>query len=229
MRTDDALVMVIARNSFYRHLHFLVLGTLCLAIIVIAILLGILSYILHNPTQPLYFATDAVGRLTKVTPVTKPNMSQADVTNWTVDAVQKSFSYDFINYRAQLQNAQKFFTDFGWRNYLQALTLSNNLVALRNRSMIFIAQVIGEPKLTTEGILGGSYAWRYDMQVLMTYMVPPYDYKSSYTNPLTMSVVVQRQPTLGSYRGLAIVQVIANIAVGQMPQQQLIGTIPGAT
>lgn len=220
MDANVTLATVFARNSFYKRLHFLVLSTLALAIVVIGILTGILIHMLRYPTQPLYFATDEVGRLIPVIPVDKPNMSQDDVKNWTIDAIQKAFSFDFINYRSQLQNAQRYFRDYGWRNYMDQLKLSNNLVALDTRKMVFLAQVIGQPKLVTQGILAGAYAWKFDMSVLVTYMLPPYDDKSSYTNPLQVSVVVQRAPILQSYKGLGILQIIANIAVAPASQQQ---------
>lgn len=226
MNTNDALTTVFARNTFYRRLHYLVLATLALAITVIGILLGILVHMLRYPNPPLYFATDDVGRLIHVVPVDTPNMSQQDVINWVIDALQNALSFDFINFRAQLQNAQRYFTDFGWRNYMDAQKATNNFVALDTRKMVFLAQVIGQPTLVTQGILGGAYAWKFDMPVIMTYLYPPYDDKSRYTNSLDVSVVVQRQPILQSYRGLGIVQVIANLGAGNAPAQPFTGAAP---
>lgn len=229
MNDQDALVVVFSRNAFYRRMHFLVLAALCLASIVIAILLVILIHIFRFPPPPLYFATDEVGRLIPVIPVDKPNMSEKEVMDWTANAITRAFSYDFINFRSQLQSSQRYFNDYGWRTYMDAVKSTNNLVALTARKMVFLAQVIGQPKLTTEGILSGSYAWKFDMPVLMTYLVPPFDAKSTFTNPLVVTVVIQREPILQSNKGLGILQVIANIAVGpgQPQQQPLTAGTPG--
>lgn len=230
MDTTDALVLVIARNSFYKRLHYLVFAALVIAMIVIIILFGILVHLFRYPTQPLYFATDEVGRLIPVVAVDQPNMSNDEVMKWTTNAIENTLTYNFINFRERLQGAQRYFTDYGWRTYMDALTATNNLVALQSRKMVFIGQVIDKPKLVTEGILSGSYAWKFNFPVLMTYMTPPYDAQSTFTNPLQISIVIQRGPILQTYQGLGILQIIANIVIAppQQPQQQLTPTAPTA-
>lgn len=228
MEKQSAIYAILARNAFYRRMHFLVMGALFVAIILIGILLSFLLYLLRYPTAPVYFAADPVGRLIDVIPEDRPNMSLDDVKAWTINAIQNSLSYDFINFRAQLQNAQNYFTSYGWQTYMDALTASNNLGALQSRKMVFLANVIDQPKISTKGILWGAYAWRFEMPVLMTYLLPPFDAANTFTNPLTVTVVVQRQPILQSLNGLGIVQIIANISVGPTPQQQQIQTVsPG--
>lgn len=219
MQTNDALVMMFKRNSFYRRQYFLALGAFALSLAVIVALIFILAYLMRHPTRPLYFATDNIGRLIRVTPVTVPNMSQQDVVAWTVEAVQNIYSYDYVNYRRDLQDSQKYFTNYGWGKYMSALALSTNLIGLKERKQIVIAQVVGDPKLVTEGILGGAYAWKFEMPVLVTYWEPPYDDKSKFYNPLTVSIIVQRQEILKSYKGLGIVQLIAALQASSQPQQ----------
>lgn len=213
MNGNDALILIFSRNAFYKRLHFLALGAFGLCVIIIVILILMLAYLLRNPPHPLYFATDNVGRLVQVVPVNTPNMSQEDVTAWAVEAVEAAFSYDFINYRAQLQDAEKYFTSYGWTKYMNALTLSGNLRALTVRKQIVLADVIGTPKITRQGLLGGSYAWMFDMPLLVTYMMPPYDGQpgdAQYSNALTVSIIVQRQKVLEGYKGLGIVQLVAS-------------------
>lgn len=218
MEASDALSVVFARNAFYRRLHFLVLGTLALCIFVIVFLTITLVYLIKHPPYPIYFATDKVGRLINVIPVTMPNMTTDDVLKWAIDAVQKAYSLDYINYRNQLQSSQKYFTPYGWRNYMQALTLSNNLRAIIERKYVAVAQVVGPPKILAEGILGGSYAWRFQMPMLITYMYPPFDSNSKYSNPLNVNVIVQRQPILQSADGLGIVQIISELTTAPSNQ-----------
>lgn len=227
MQANETLAMVFARNAFYKRLHFFVLYALILAIVVIGILTGILIHMLRYPTPPLYFATDAVSRLIPVIPVDKPNMSLDDVKNWTIEAIQKAMSFDFINFRAQLQSAQKYFLDYGWRNYMDSLTLSRNLLGVQQNKFVTLAQVIGQPKLNTQGTLAGAYAWRLDMPVIVTVMYPPFDEKSFFTNYWQVSAVVQRAPILQSYRGLGILQIITTRKETQQQQQTLSPGSPG--
>jgi intracellular multiplication protein IcmL len=227
MNANDVMVMVFSRNAFYRLMHFLALGALVLAWIVIGLLIWVLYFLINNPSQPVYFATDSVGRLIHIIPVNRPNMSTEAVTNWTINAVQRAYSYDYINFRQQLQSSQKFFTNYGWRNYMEALSASNNLLALTQRKQVVITQVVDQPKIIAQGILAGAYAWKYEMPVLVTYWEPPYDDKSKALNALTVSVIVQRQPILQSYQGLGIIQLIARSPAGSEQPQQLSNTPTG--
>lgn len=212
MQSENVLALVFERNAFYRRQYFLALGAFALSVVVICMLLGVLIFIKRNPTQPLYFATDSIGRLIPIIPLNKPNMKTEDVVAWTEEAIEKTYSYDYVNYHSQFQNAQKYFTTYGWTNYLTALTSSKNIVALTEKKMLVIAQVTDKPKIF-EGILGGAYAWKMEMPVLVTYWLPPYDDQSRFSNPLTVSVLVQRQSLLQSYKGLGIVQLIGTSQV----------------
>lgn len=218
-----ALELIFSRNAFYKRLHYLAFGAFCLSLIIIGLLISVLTYLLSNPVHPIYFATDTVSRLIQIVPVNVPNMTQAQVDAWTVEAVQATLSMDYINYRAQLQNAQKYFTSWGWSKYMSALMASNNLLGVTQRRQIVFATVVAQPKITAQGILGGSYAWKYEMPVLLTFSEPPYDDEHKFSNAWTVSVIVQRQQVLQGYKGLGIAQMIAREAAGTQ-QQQISGT-----
>ena len=131
---------------------------------------------------------------------------------WAINAVEKANSYDYVNYREQLQSAQKYFTPYGWIKFMGAFKSSNNLVGLTTRKMVFEAKVIGEPVLEVQGLLGGAYAWKFNMPMLVTYWEPPYDEQSKYANAQSVTVIVQRQPILQSNDGVGIVQFVATLA-----------------
>lgn len=226
MDDNKALILVFARNTFYRRQYFLALGAFALSLVVIGVLLGVIVFLKRNPTHPLYFATDSIGRLIQVVPVDQPNMKIEDIMDWAKDAVETTYSYDYINYHYQFQAAQKYFTNYGWSKYITALNASNNVVALKERKMVVLAQVVDKPKILTQGILAGAYAWKFEIPVLMTYSLPPYDDKSQFTNPLTITMIVQRQPILQSYKGLGIVQIIGNIATSGTNQPKEITNTP---
>jgi intracellular multiplication protein IcmL len=222
---DEALVLIYSRNEFYKNKYYFALSIYLLSLVVIAILAGMVVYLVKHPTEPLYFPTDDVGRLIREVPVTVPNMSAEDVTAWTVEAVEHAHSYDFMNYRGELQAAQKYFSDYGWQKYMDGLKISNNLVALNQRKMIFIAKVVDKPKLLREGIVAGAYGYKFEIPLLVTYLLPPYDEKSRFQNPLKVTVIVQRQKILESYKGLGILQMIDEIATTPNTGD-LMGTAP---
>lgn len=220
MSSNDALVLVLSRNAFYKRLHVLTLGALGLNIVVILMLICMLVYLLKNPAKPLYFAADDVGRLIQIVPVSMPNMTNEQVAAWTVNAVQAAYSYDYINYRAQLQSAENYFTRYGWNKYMSALSLSGNMRALTNRKQVVIAQVIAPPKLLGQGMLQGAVAWKYAMQLLVIYTMPPYDGTNQFSNALLVEATVQRQPILQGDDGLGIVQLIFKMPTADTNQMQ---------
>lgn len=208
MKNEDAIVSVLLRNQFYRRQHFLALGAFALSIVLLIVLSFVVVHVARHRSEPLYFATDSVGRLIEIAPVNKPNMTLEQVTAWTVNAVQKATSYDYVNFRDQMQNMQKYFTDYGWTSYMTALKATGNLNALQQRKMIFISQVVDKPTLVTEGVLGGAYAYKFQMSLLVTVLQPPYDDTTSFQNASNVSVIVQRQPILQSTDGLGILQLL---------------------
>lgn len=216
-KQDDALVLVHLRNQFYKRKFYFALSTFVLSLIIIGFLLGVIYYLEKHPARPFYFVTDQVSRLLKDIPRTQANFSTEEVAKWATEAVETAYSYDFVNFRRQLQDAQKYFSDYGWQEYMRGLTKSNNLLALTERKMLFIAKVVAQPKLTASGILGGAYGWKFEMPLLVTYYTPPYDDKHSFSNPLLVTVVVQRQSILTSYRGLSVVQMIGNLIINPNP------------
>lgn len=211
MDADERIALVFIRNSHYRRQYFLALGIFALSLVVIAALVGMLLFVHRNPPHPLYFATDDTTHLVEVVPVTQPNMSMDDLISWVRQAVTVTYSYDYINYRQQLQDAEKYFTDYGWSRYMAALTASNNLLGLQKNKYLIDAQVVGQPTLIAQAYLNGALAWKFEMPVLVTYAMPPYNGSpnAKFSNPLTVTIIVQRQPILQSYKGLGIVQLIA--------------------
>lgn len=206
--TDDPVALVHLRNEFYRHKYNVTLGIYFLSLLCIVILVCSLYYLARHPTKPLYFATDSVGRLLPEVSLDSPSMTTQQVSDWVVQALQDTYSYDFVNYRAQLQNAQKYFTAYGWSQYMKGLQQSDNLLALSRYKYVIIAKVASTPVLLNQGLLGGHYAWKFQMPVLITYLEPPYDGKTGFQNPLLVTVIVQRQELLTSYQGLGILQMI---------------------
>lgn len=219
LERDDALMLVCLRNEFYRKKYRAMLGIYFLSLLCVLVLMGVIVYLIRNPTHPLYFATDKVARLIPEVPVQEPNMTTQDVSNWAVNAIESAYSYDFVNYRAQLQDSQKYFTTYGWDRYLKALKDSDNLLALTKYKYVVTAKVVGAPILLNEGTLGGTHAWKFQMPVLVTYAEPPYDGKTGFQNPLMVTVTIQRQDLLLSYDGLGISRMIA--VLGVSPTQNM--------
>lgn len=204
--TDSAIEIVRIRNEFYRDNYRRIVAILLLAFLIIGLLVSALIYVVTHPPTPKYFATDTSGRIVPLVPLNEPNLSTAALLQWANTAAIAAFTFNFVDYRAQLQAASEFFTPEGWQAYLQSLESSNNLAAVKAKNLVASAVATGAPIITQRGVVDGRYTWQVQMPLLVTYQ------SASQITPqsLMLTMVITRVSTLDSPRGIGIAQFIAN-------------------
>ncbi|MGL6028903.1 MAG: type IVB secretion system apparatus protein IcmL/DotI [Legionella sp.] len=207
---EDALAVVTLRNQFYKDSQRKVILALLIAILVNLVLGFMIMYMITHPPAPKYFATSINGRITPLFPLNEPNQSDSAVLQWANQAAIAAFTYNFVNYRDELQSSSGFFTAAGWDQFLNALQQSNNLDAVKAKKLIVSAVATRAPIILQKGLLNGSYAWRVQMPILVTYQSA-----SEFTqqnNVVTM--LITRVSTLNSPRGIGISQFVVGPASG---------------
>lgn len=202
---DDAIELVRLRNEFYRDSYRRVLAILLLAFTIVFLLAGALVYIVTHPPAPKYFATDSAGRIVPLVPLDQPNLSTPALLQWANIAAVAAFTFDFVNYRQQLQAASEFFTPQGWDAYMQAIQRSNNLGAVVEKKLTVSAVATGAPVVLQQGILNGRYSWKIQIPLLVTYQSAN---QISQQN-LVATLLITRISTLNSAQGVGIAQFIA--------------------
>ena len=211
---EDALKDIAHRNAFYKDGQRKIVLILLVSMCANVIFGGILFYIVSHPPAPKYFATSVNGRITPLTALNEPNQSDSAVLQWANQAAIAAFSYNFVNYRSELQAASGFFTSTGWTQFLNALQDSNNLDAVRAKKLIVSAVATRAPIILQKGILNNRYSWRVQMPILVTYQSA-----SEFTqqnNVVTM--LITRVSTLNSPRGIGISQFVVGPASGEVGQ-----------
>ena len=206
----DALKMVELRNNYYKDSYRRILIILLLSMFLNFGLGWLLYYMISHPPLPKYFATSVNGRITPLFPLDQPNQSDSSVMQWANLAAIASFTYNFVNYRKELQSASGFFTATGWTQFLTALQASNNLDAVKAKKLIVSAVATKAPVILQKGPLNGRYSWRIQMPILVTYQSA--SQFSQQNNVVTM--LVTRISTLNSPRGIGIAQFIVGPAGG---------------
>lgn len=207
---EDALAVVQLRNQFYQDSQRKVMLALLIAILANFLLAGLLFYVIAHPPAPKYFATSINGRITPLFPLSEPNQSDSAVLQWANQAAIAAFTYNFVNFRDELQASSGFFTAEGWDQFLDALQQSNNLDAVKAKKLIVSAVATRAPIILQKGLLNGHYSWRVQMPILVTYQSA-----SEFTqqnNVVTM--LITRVSTLNSPRGIGIAQFVVGPASG---------------
>ncbi len=202
---QDALEIVKLRKNFYRDSYRLTLVILFFAIVIIAVLAGVIAYQESHRAQPTYFATTSDGKLIPMIPLDQPNVNDQTILQWVATAVISLYTYDFLNFRATFQNNQQYFTPDGWKAFLNGLSSSRNLQTVQDKKLTVQAVPSGAPIITREGLLNGRYAWQIQMPILVTYI----SLSQEYHEQLLLTILVQRVSTLDSKYGIGIAQLVA--------------------
>lgn len=208
---DDALTAVEMRNNFYRDGQRKIILALIFSIIVNLVQGFMLFYIITHPPAPKYFATSINGRITPLFALDEPNQADSAVLQWANQAAIAAFSYNFVNYREELQAASGFFTAEGWQQFLDALQSSNNLEAVKRQKMVVSAVATRTPVILQKGLLNGRYSWRVQMPLLVTYQSAN---QFSQRNDV-VTLLITRISTLNSPRGIGIAQFVVGPAAGE--------------
>lgn len=202
--TTDGLIQIVARNQFYRDgVHRLIIGIILSFVFNVFAILAIV-YIYTHPPAPVYFPTSANGRITPLYPLDQPNSSDSTVLQWANLAAIAAFSYNFVNYRSELEAASEFFTATGWTSFLKSLKDSNNLLAVVTKKLVVAGQATRTPEILQKGVLNGRYSWKIKIPMVITYQS-----SEQFTQQnVDVILLITRVSTLNNPKGIGIEQFV---------------------
>ena len=203
--TEMAAGTMLARDALSRERYVLNLRvTMFIAVaLVVSVLCNV--YLGIRPIEYKYFVTDPSGRITEIQAINRPIQSQELVLNWATQSITKAYSMNFANYAQQLKDIEPSFNDAGWRGYQEALKTSGYLDKMLANQYATSAVPRSAPVVVAQGDLGGVWAWRLQIPIIVSYKSA----SVSQTQDITVDVVVVRRPETENPSGLAIAQIIS--------------------
>lgn len=189
-KKQSGLELVVMRNMFYRDCYYSTLFAVFLLIVVNVGLASMLCYKWLHPAQAEYFATNEAGQIIRNNPLSDPSVPNNFVLQWTTSAIRKSFNWDFVHWREQLQNAQDSYTSVGWKQFIAALKKSNDLNTLINLKMVSDLAITSPPQVVAQQVVDGHYAWNIQETVLLTFT----NKDKTIHQAMTINVLVLRMP-----------------------------------
>ncbi len=204
---DDALEIVRLRNTFYRDNYRRLVGILLILILINLLLIGSIIYLISSRPAPVYFATSSDGRITPLYPLNQPVVAPSELLQWSAQAAVAAYTYNFVNYRQDLQRASEYFTPEGWNQFQQGLKDTRNLETVVAKKFVVTATPTGAPEIKDQGILNGRYAWRIQIPLLVTYEGATGE---RIQQPVIVTMMVTRVSTLDTPKGIAIAQFVAS-------------------
>ena len=199
---SESLQLVIERNSFYRNNYRRFVSILIVQSLAMLLLTTVLYYVVVVRPTTAYFASTPDGILIRPQPLTQPIKSDQFVAQWAAKAAQQVFTFDWVNYRAQMSRASDNFTRNGYNSLITSMNKNNYFQLVTQRRMIVSSVTTGPPVIVTRGILNGIYRWRISMQLLVKYQ--GVNENDTITVPLTIDMTVQRVSQEVNIRGIGI-------------------------
>lgn len=209
---DTAISSIILRDWYANaRLHYMSRIVVALTALLAISLIGTIALI-DRPPQFRYILTSATGQVLPQVPLSRANHDDQFIVDWTVDAVTRLYSFDFVNYRLQFQEAQKNMTSQGWKSFEEAMKVSGNFNAVLGNKYVTTAVPTGAGRVVDKFDFQGRHAWKVEFPMLISYRssVKDRDGKLRVTNQaLKVTVTVIRQPIFLNEAGLGIRAIVA--------------------
>ena len=197
----ESLEFIFSRNEFYKTAHHRVLVTTIVSLIFNVAMTTILLWLWMEKISPVYFPTDPNGRLLRELPLSEPIFSDAEVQRFAIKAAKAVTSFDYLNYRRDLQGARKYFTDKGFDNYIKALDESRNLTTVLDQRLVSRGELVGKVTLKNSQI-GGRHVWFVNVPMNIRYE----NQALTIIQPLELHLLIGRVPTTVSLQAMQIAQ-----------------------
>ncbi|MBW3243567.1 type IVB secretion system apparatus protein IcmL/DotI [Epibacterium sp. DP7N7-1] len=155
--------------------------------------------------EPRYFIAREDGGIIPLVAVSQPYLNDGQVTNFAVEAVTRSLTFNFVNWRQDLAEASEYFErPGGWNNFLQAIESSGMLEFVRNRRLISSVVANGAVIVRSGADASGRYSWVVQVPITITYQSS----SEQSTENRMAEVQISRLPTWQSSRGVGITRVL---------------------
>lgn len=172
-----------------------------IAIVVIAVLLGVSFYLSQQVT---YFAVTNDGRLFKLQPLSQPVYHRSRVIAHGVQAISASFSLDFVNSKKTLTAARDYYTKDGFGSLMQALDKSGLLAKIEKEMLVASCIHTSTPVLSAEGVdVDGVYKWKIEFPIQFTLRAS----NKAINTPAIAILIIQRVPPEESLDGIGVASV----------------------
>lgn len=190
-------------NAFYQHYyHYFLLGIM-LILTLLLVSVAVVMYQAMTRPMPQFVAVQANGQQISLTAFDEPNLLPDTLIRWASQAAVLSYTFDFYNYKNQIEMAHPYFTADGWNDYLGGVhNLLDTIVA---NKLFSYGVVSGTPVISNQGVLPDiGYTWRIQIPFLVTYRSA----NASDTRNFMVTITIVRVPTNINPQGIGIDQFV---------------------
>lgn len=163
---------------------------------------GMLGWFAVHPDRQ-YFAADGT-RVIRLVPLSEPYLKPADVIQFARDAINRSLTINFQQYRGQLEDSRQDWTREGFKQFLQQLESGGYLDSIKTKRMNMTVTA-GTGVIVSDRLVNGIYVRKVELpiEIKLTGQVT----EQPAQNFIAL-VTVTRIPTLDSLVGVALDNIV---------------------
>ncbi len=188
------------QKNYYLAMKFSFMLGVCL---LVSIMFSVFLY-LTRPT-PIYYAVTPDLRMSELTPLNQPVLTEQGLINWTTNLVTTSISLDFLDWREKLQAVRPNYSEEAFVSFTRSMASAGILDMIQKKRLNLSTVVKQAPVITNSGMIDNALAWKIEFPVLLSY-------ESSdgveLTQELLAEVIVSRASTITTPRGVIIKQLV---------------------
>ncbi len=130
-------------------------------------------------------------------PLEKPHRGNKEIQNWISMVISESLSFDKQSYSATAKNIRPYYTNSGFRQYLNYLKAAGIIDSIRANNYRMSVYVETPPLLQNSLAIEGVYRWLYQMPVTVSFLPRgashlTYGNKDMINRKLTLNVQLRR-------------------------------------
>lgn len=175
------------------------------AIFVLSLLLNIFAIIALSRWFPIkeFIWTSDARAVCEAIPLSEPNVSEARVRNMAADAAIELNSFDYLNWRRQIQNVMNaYMTGNAQKSFSTALDESGIIKRVQDGYYIVTAMLAAQPpRISEQGRINGRYYWKVEVPLVIYYRNKESSRPESRVIEMT---IVRVDPSVINPNGIAI-------------------------
>lgn len=118
-------------------------------------------------TENKYFTVDAGGRVISLTPLNRSLVTDAAARQFATDVARDIFSLNYRDYKRQLSDIERKFSEIGYENLL--ISLETRIDDIKKSTLYSHAIIDGVPVLIRKGLHNGTYKWKFELKIKVFY------------------------------------------------------------
>lgn len=163
-------------------------------------------YFIAASKPPTVFNTWDGKQSHVLTTINEPILSSDKIQNWSNDALKNIFSFNFYNMDRKMAQNSVYFTPEGWNAFQNALSSSEVLKNVREKSLEVWLTPLGSAKVVNRYVTGDYIIWSVEMPAIITYRgAAPVQ-----SSRVLISTTIIRVPTTENPNGIEISQIMVH-------------------